>query len=112
MVYERYTGRMYGKLKAAADIYSKLIFTKVGELSDAEYLDTAEHFRSVPAEGWQPLEKGRRWGGEWQNMWVAGKAVVPAEAAGKKLYAVSNANAVEILFFVDGKPCGIFNSAV
>jgi len=110
MVYERYTGRMHGKLKAAADIYSKLIFAKVGELSDAVYLDTAEHFRSVPAEGWQPLEKGRRWGGEWQNMWVAGKAVVPAEAAGKKLYTVSNANAVEILFFVNGKPCGIFNS--
>ncbi|MBQ8551332.1 MAG: alpha-mannosidase [Clostridia bacterium] len=110
MIYNRYSDKLLLKLKNTADIYSKLIFTKVGELEAAQYLETEEHYRSVPAEGFAPLDAGRRWGGEWQTMWVTGKATVPECADGKKLFCVARTNAYEILFFVNGKPCGIFNS--
>ncbi len=110
MVYERYNKRMYDKLEAVNKLYASRIFKKVGEPEAPMYLETKEHFRLPPEDGWKPLEKGLRWGGEWVNLWIRGRAVVPAEAAGKKLYAVSHANAREILFFVDGKPSGIFNS--
>ncbi len=110
MIHERYSARLREKLNRLNRIYGNLIFKKVGELQDQMFFDTQEHLRSVPTDGWQPLEKGRVWGGEWKNMWVKGNVTVPPEAEGRKLYAVSNADATEILFFINGVPKGIFNS--
>lgn len=101
---------MRDKLKNCNNIYSNLIFNKVGELCDTVKLETSAHLRSVPADGWENFNDPFRWGGEWQNLWVKGSVTVPAGAAGKKLYAVAKTGAVEILYFINGKPAGLFNS--
>ncbi|MFA6948944.1 MAG: hypothetical protein WCQ72_08175, partial [Eubacteriales bacterium] len=110
MIYDSYFGRIWDKLSKVTQIYCELMFKTAGELSGCEYYETDEHLRKPPEDGWKPLEGGKRWGGEWQNMWVRGKAVVPASAAGKKLYVKPDTSAVEILCFRDGKPSGIINS--
>ncbi|MHB1152688.1 MAG: alpha-mannosidase [Eubacteriales bacterium] len=110
MIYERYSARMREKLKHCNGIYANFIFNKVGELRDTVKLETTEHLRSVPTDGWESFSGGFGWGGEWQNLWVKGYVTVPAEAAGKKLYAVAKTGAVEILYYVNGRPAGIFNS--
>lgn len=110
MIYDKYNDKLLQKLKATADVYSKMIFKRVGSLENPMYADTSRHYRTVPTEGFKPLEVGRRWGGEWQNMWIRGTVTVPYIAGGKKLYAVARTGAYEVLFFVNGKPCGIYNS--
>ncbi len=110
MIYDRFMDKMFDKLDKANQQYAKMMYKPVGTLTELMRYDTEEHLRSVPADGWKPLAEGDNWGGEWQNMWVRGKVVVPAEAEGKKLYVLPKANAVEILYFLDGKPYGIINS--
>jgi hypothetical protein len=110
MIYEKYNERLYNKFDSANKIYADLILRKVGELINAKSYKTREHLRAIPISGWQSIEKGSSWGGEWENIWIKGTAVVPKEAEGKKLYAVAKTGAREILYFKNGKPSGIFNS--
>ena len=117
MIYERYSKRVNSKLTAALNVYSKLMYKAVGSIADAYCLETSEHLRQPPKPDERfgsgqcaRLEAGRRWGGEWRNMWICGKCTVPENAAGKRLYAIVRANAVEILCFVDNVPTGIINS--
>lgn len=110
MIYERYSSRMREKLKRCNSIYAGFLFKKAGELRDTVKLETSEHLRSVPKDGWESFDGSFGWGGEWQNLWVKGNAAVPAETAGKKLYAVAKTGATEILYFKNGRPSGLFNS--
>ncbi|MCR5042148.1 MAG: hypothetical protein K6C36_08650, partial [Clostridia bacterium] len=73
MYNENLNNRIFSKLESALKIYEKLIFKKVGELADTRAYYTPEHLRSVPESGFEPIEKGASWGGEWQNMWLAGE---------------------------------------
>lgn len=110
MIYQRYSRRLSDKLSHLNNIYGNLIFQKIGEVENPFFIETKDHLRSVPTEGWEPLAKGKRWGGEWNNMWIKTTITVPEAAAGRKLYVVSKANAVEILYFINSVPKGIFNS--
>lgn len=110
MIYERYSSRMREKLKRCNNIYAGFLFKKAGELRDTVKLETSEHLRSVPKDGWESFDGSFGWGGEWRNLWVKGNATVPAGAAGKKLYAAAKTGATEILYFKNGRPAGIFNS--
>ena len=111
MIYESYFTRTLNKVKGMINRYSGFMFTVLGELSQCEFLTTEEHFRSVPEHGWQRLEKTPLdWGGEYMNLWVKGKAVVPEEARGKSFYARPKWNAVEGLYFLNGIPSGIINN--
>lgn len=110
MVYDRYNDVLREKIKLVSGIYEKFMFKKVGELKNTVKLETAEHLRTVPETGLTAFNGSFGWGGEWNNVWVVGDAVVPEEAVGKKFYAVAHTGAVEVLFFVDGKPAGLFNS--
>ena len=110
MYNEKLNERLYVKIEHALHIYEKYIYKKVGELQNAEGFETVEHLRGVPADGWSPIEPGYSWGGEWNNLWVRGSFTVPAELAGKKLYAVSSCGGVEQLFFLGGVPKGLFNT--
>lgn len=102
--------KSYQKLEKAMHVYAKKIFVKIGELQNVSVFHTQEHLRSVPENGWQPIEKGTGWGGEWQNIWVKGLYTADGGHEGKKLFAVSHAGGVEQLFFVNGVPSGLINS--
>ena len=110
MYNEKLNGRIYDKLNDMLPIYEKYLFTKVGELQATERFETSEHLRKPPESGWSAVSPGYAWGGEWHNMWVRGKFTVPAQLAGKKLYAISNCGGVEQLFFINGVPKGLFNT--
>ena len=110
MYYENLKNRVYLKLEKALPIYEKLLFQKVGEMTDAQAYHTKEHLRSVPETGWQPIEKGTVWGGEWENLWVKGEFTVPAGLDGQTLYVVSSCGGCEELFFLNGVPKGLFNT--
>ena len=70
MIYENYFKRICRKLESAIKFaYTDLALKKVGELKNCEYLITKEHLRKPPVSGYSPLEKGMKWGSEWENMW-------------------------------------------
>jgi len=111
MVFERYSDRMVNKLQTLnKDIYSKMMYKKVAELTDLRAFQTLEHYRSIPEVEYTPLKKGDRWGQEYGNIWIRGTFTVPKELEGKKLYVIPNTGAYETLFFINGLPQGIFNS--
>lgn len=110
MYNEKLKQRAFSKLENVLSIYEKFIFTEQARLADTQGLFTKEHLRSVPDEGFAPIENGTAWGGEWNNLWVKGSFTVPAELEGKPLYAVSLCGGVEQLFFINGVPKGIYNS--
>ncbi len=102
--------KAYDKLREAVQIYSEKMYIKIGELQDVQGYITKEHFRSVPENGWTNLEKNTSWGDEeWDNLWVKGTFNPGDEFAGHDIFAVSKAGGIEQLFFVDGKPKGLFN---
>jgi hypothetical protein len=84
---------------------------KSGELKNTAKLETnraSSHCarnRADRIRGRFPL--GRRMA---ESSGSSAMSCVPEEAAGKKLYAVAKTGAVEVLFFIDGKPAGIYNS--
>ena len=110
MYNERMNNRIYERLEHALHIYERMVFESVGELEETEVFKTKEHLRAVPKSGFEPIEKGTGWGGEWENIWVKGYFTVSAELDGKKLYALSHCGGNEQLFFINGVPKGIFNS--
>ena len=110
MYNENLKNRVFRKLEAALRIYEKMIYEKVGELSDTQAFYTAAHLRQPPETGFQHIAPGQSWGGEWQNMWLKGEFTVPPALDGRDLYAVSGCGGAEQLFFLNGVPKGIVNS--
>ncbi|MBR0112644.1 MAG: alpha-mannosidase [Clostridia bacterium] len=110
MYNENIKNRIFNKLDAALKIYEKMIFEKVGMLSDTEAYFTKEHLRAEPDVGFEPIAPGTQWGEEWDNMWLRGDFTVPSELDGKALYAVSDCGGKEELFFLNGIPKGLINS--
>ena len=110
MYNENLKNRVFRKLEAALRIYEKMIYEKVGELSDTQAFYTAGHLRQPPETGFRPIAPGQSWGGEWQNMWLKGEFTVPPALDGRDLYAVSGCGGAEQLFFLNGVPKGIVNS--
>ena len=110
MIYENYFERICKKLEASAKYaYTDLALVKVGELTDCEYLSTKEHLRKPPVNGYVKLEKGTKWGAEWENIWVKGKASFPNGMKGR-VCVTPHTNALETLVYINGKPKGIVNS--
>ncbi len=103
--------KAYDKLREAVRIYSEKIYVKIGEIENPQCFYTKEHLRSVPEDGWQKLEKNTAWGKEeWENLWVKGTFTPDDSLVGHDIFALSKAGGIEQLFFVDGKPKGLFNS--
>ncbi len=107
---EKLNDRIYRKIEDMLRIYERYIFTKVGELENAEGFETKEHLRAVPENGWFPIAPGYAWGGEWNNLWVRGNFTVPQTLADKPLYVISHGGGVEQLYFLNGVPKGLFNT--
>ena len=110
MYNEPLKAKAYDKLKEATLIYAERMYVKIGELQDVCGYITKEHFRSVPEVEWTPIDKNYVWGSEeWENLWVKGTFVADDKYDGQEIYAVSHSGGIEQLFFVDGKPKGLFN---
>ncbi|MBO5069816.1 MAG: alpha-mannosidase [Roseburia sp.] len=97
------------KLAMVTKHYEELMYEKVSSLSETRFLITKEHLRRPPSDGLQPLVDGLDWGGFDKNLWVVGRIVIPECAAGKKVYALSHADGWEEMFWINGKPSGIFS---
>lgn len=109
MLSSRYDPQLIRKMKSVNWIYAGLIFRKCGEIQSVQGFQTREHLRSVPLSGWEPLAKNDTWSGEWNNLWIKGDFIVSPEQEGEALYAVPNIACPEILFFINGKPSGLFS---
>lgn len=107
---ENLKNRVFQRLDAALRIYERLIYCKVGTLEHAQVFYTKEHLRTVPTCGFEPIDVGTSWGGEWNNAWIKGDFIVPQELDGKALYALSHCGGNEQLFFLNGVPKGIYNT--
>ncbi len=103
--------KAYDKLREAVNIYAERIYVKIGEIENPQGFYTKEHLRSVPENGWTPIDKDTVWGHEeWDNLWVKGTFTPDDKYAEQNIYAISRAGGIEQLFFVDGKPVGLFNT--
>jgi len=109
MVYDKYFAMTCEKLAKAVEIYSTLVYRKIGVLENCQYLCTQEHLRLPPEEGLEPLKSGTAWGGAYGNLWVVGEARFPEKAEGA-VYLLTDTGAVETLCFVNQKPTGLINS--
>ncbi|MCL6460217.1 MAG: hypothetical protein K6T85_19685, partial [Gorillibacterium sp.] len=78
------------------------------------YMETSEYLHEVPQgnERWPQAERGLKWGKEWGSAWFKGTYQVPDELNGKKVFVTAQTAAVETLFWIDGKPRGIFTHAI
>ena len=83
MHYEPYAQRTLAKLRSANELYAKWMLRKVAHIDGAEALQTQEHLRTPPEDGWEPINAGAAWGGEWNNLWLRLNVKIPQEAAGK-----------------------------
>lgn len=110
MHYEPYAQRTLAKLRSANELYAKWMLRKVAHIDGAEALQTQEHLRTPPEDGWEPINAGATWGGEWNNLWLRLNVKIPQEAAGKSVYLRPDTGAVETLCFLRDVPCGIINS--
>ena len=110
MICESYSNRMCRKLEGVNNLYAKLMYEKVDEITGLQYLETLDHLRSAPTEGLSPLEGNTVWGGEYMNMWIVGEYTVPEHLQGTSLWLIPHTDAYETLYFRNGRPDGIFNS--
>lgn len=109
MISEAYTDRMISKLNTVNKLYAERMYRPVGVLGDLTAMQTKEHLRTPPVCT-QTLHAGDSWGSEYGNLWIHATYTVPEELRGQTLYLRPKTGAAEILYFIDGKPDGIFNS--
>ena len=106
-----YIDRTYEKFESVLEIYAARILKTVSQACPVYACETMEHLRLPPERGeMKQIAPGQSWGTEYGNLWLETDVTVPAEADGKILCAIPDADAVEILCFKDGKPAGIINS--
>ncbi len=104
-----YIQRTYRKYDNVLERYAAHIFRPIGKAETVYATETDEHLRKPPVST-NTIEPGARWGHEYGNLWLHTEIIVPAEADGKILCAIPEAEAVEVLCFRNGKPAGIINS--
>ncbi|WP_282936134.1 glycoside hydrolase family 38 C-terminal domain-containing protein [Paenibacillus sp. RC67] len=109
IIHERHIAKTLDKLKKIEQNYADFIFEQKSEIP-VRYMETEEHLYEVPAESeaWQPAYSGMTWGNEWGSAWFKGAFTVPMELDGQDIYIRAETDAVEALFWVNGKPRGIF----
>ena len=106
-----YIERTYKKFDEVLELYGRRIFRVIETAENVLSYATDDHLRLPPAKAdMTPIAPGTVWGHEWGNMWLSTTYTVPAEADGKTLCVICDAEAVEIMCFRNGKPAGIINS--
>ncbi len=115
---EKYTQKTIDKVKRLYGEYRKFLYNKVDEL-DCEICripapeDTPEvrsEFSSkMPLDGWEMVNKGDKWGGDFCYAWLRSSYTVRDEFAGQKLLLRPRVGLVEGLLFINGKASGIFD---
>ena len=100
------------KVKKMLETYSKYAYVILDSLA-TEYHIPNKPRNSVPpaSESWNTAEKGMIWGeNELAYAWFRSFYTVPAEYDGKTLYLLPKTGAAEALFFINGRPSGLFDS--
>lgn len=98
------------KLRQIESIYQERIYEPVLAL-ECCYFETDAHLRAVPGSEapWRPCPPGLSWGKAWGSAWFVAEARIPEFLAGRPVYLCARTGAVEALFWLDGKPSGLFN---
>ncbi|HMO03363.1 MAG TPA: glycoside hydrolase family 38 C-terminal domain-containing protein [Kiritimatiellia bacterium] len=98
------------KLRRIETTYLALIHEPIADLA-CSYLETDEHRRAVPGEsaGWQPCPSGTAWGQAWGSAWFRTEMILAPEQCDGPLVIEARTGGVEALFWLDGRPAGIFN---
>ena len=102
---------MTDKLKELSGIYALLAYEKLGELSDVQYLETTEHYRTPPHDisGWKPAAAGTKWGTTLGTAWFSASLLIKPEWDGRELFLRSRTGAAEDMVFTGGVPRGILS---
>ena len=83
MNYESYARRTLAKLQSANELYAKWMLKRVAHVNQVDALQTREHLRQPPETGWQPMDSGAAWGGEWNNLWIRATVKIPEGSGGQ-----------------------------
>ncbi|MGE9271023.1 MAG: alpha-mannosidase, partial [Verrucomicrobiales bacterium] len=98
------------KLARIENNYRSRIFVPLADLK-AQYIETPEHWRSPPKiDGLPFAERGFEWGGPGRSVWFLSEWSVECDYD-HPLYIAADTGGCEALFWVNGKPSGIFNHA-
>lgn len=110
MLNDKHVQKTISKLRKLDGIYSGLMFVKTGEIP-VRFMETDEHLYQIPGDDaaeWKEAGSGLVWGKEWGSSWFKGSYEIPEALHGSKLYIHAGTDGVETLFWVNGKPNGIF----
>ncbi|MBQ3591026.1 MAG: hypothetical protein II979_03725, partial [Clostridia bacterium] len=95
-----YIQRTYKKYDNVLERYAAHIFRTIGQAEEVLAYATDEHLRLPPCTcSMKPIAPGETWGNEYGNVWLHTEITVPADADGKILCAIPDAEAVEILCY-------------
>ncbi len=103
--------KLLGKISRFEQTLYNRIFEKVGEV-DFSLFETSEWLTEIPQNGYMPMARGARWGGEGHYGWFSAAYTVPAALAGKRLFLMPKIGCYEGLLFVDGKAYGTFANKI
>ncbi|WP_269542593.1 alpha-mannosidase [Cerasicoccus fimbriatus] len=79
---------------------------------NSEYLETSEHWRAVPAKNsnWQHADSGLKWGSSGSSAWFLASWTADQDYH-EPLFIAADTGGCEAMFWINGKPAGIFNHA-
>ena len=114
MLNEKQIDRMIGKLDRFLTLLDPMIFKKVGEIGDVKAFKAGEkQYHQIPDDSvFSPIEKGFKWGGEFNYCWFKGDYNVPKELEGKALFLRHHITGYEAMLWVDGKVYGTFATKI
>lgn len=98
------------KMRRLESTYQALVYEPL-EILSCVYAETDAHLRAVPGDelAWQPCPAGTVWGRAWGSAWFRATVEITTEQAGEPLYVTARTGGVEALFWLQGKPAGLFN---
>ena len=113
MLNHKQTERMLGKLVRLEETLEPYIFKRIGQV-EVKRFETAEQYHEIPGDDtlYRETKSGDTWGGEGSYCWFKGKAVIPREYRGQKIYINPVVGGYEALLWVNGMPYGTFATKI
>lgn len=104
--------RMLSKLRRLEETLNGYLFTPIASLPARAFVADQQYHQIPDASLFKEISSGWQWGGEGRYCWILSSYTVPPELDGEDLFIMPKMTGYEALLWVDGIPCGTFNTKI